>query len=245
MARLSPTPAVLRGLFTRSGNRCAFPGCDQLLINPKNQFIAQVCHIKAALPKGERYDPGQTDDERRAYDNLLLLCYPHHVETNDVVEFTVERLRQIKREHEARFEGQPYAVDERVLRAIATEMESFWDQIEKLNDLEHSMREFAVDIDARGSFFEVLAACNENIGYLLSFFDVFRETEDNGRTNWELHNIGVPNRVNRLRIDLMHLEIKYLEEYLKTHDNEVVARTRLDALKAEFTHIAQHAVVYD
>ncbi len=48
MARLAPKAEILRALFARSGNQCAFPGCTQPLINDKNKFIAQVCHIEAA-----------------------------------------------------------------------------------------------------------------------------------------------------------------------------------------------------
>jgi hypothetical protein len=86
MTRLTPKSEVIRALFARSGNQCAFPGCAQLLVNHKNQLIGQVCHIEAATPGGERYNQRQTDEERRDYNNLLLLCYPHHVETNDVDE---------------------------------------------------------------------------------------------------------------------------------------------------------------
>jgi hypothetical protein len=34
---------------------------------------------------------------------LLLMCYAHHVETNDVATFTVGRMEEIKDAHEARF----------------------------------------------------------------------------------------------------------------------------------------------
>jgi len=48
LARLAPNTNVLRALFARSGNQCAFPGCTQPIINSKNKFIGQVCHIEAA-----------------------------------------------------------------------------------------------------------------------------------------------------------------------------------------------------
>lgn len=245
MARLNPKYDVLRALFARSGNQCAFPGCTQPLINDKNQFIGQVCHIEAASPEGERFNPTQSDEQRRAYENLLLLCYPHHVETNDVVEFSVERMRRVKYDHESRFEKNLYQIDEAVLHRIVVEMETFWSQVEKLNKLEHSMKEFAVEIDARGSYFDVMKACRANVQYLQKFFDAFRDSETDILKNWDLHHIGVPNRMNRLRIDLTHLEIKYLEEYLKTNVNDSMARKRLDVLKQEFKEIAQSACVID
>jgi hypothetical protein len=245
MARLAPRTETLRALFARSGNECAFPGCSQRLINHRNQFVGQVCHINAAAIDGQRYDPNQTDDQRRSYENLILLCYPHHIETNEVAEYSAARLQQMKWRHEACFETRPYAIEESILRAISEEMNLFWAQVERLNSIEHSMAEFAVPIDARGSFFDVLSQMQREHRYLQSFFDAFREADQDGLKHWELHNLGVPNRMQQLHIDLLHLEIKFLEEYLKTHPEDSVARIRLEALKRQFKEIAQHAAVRD
>jgi hypothetical protein len=67
-----------------------------VLVNHKRQWVGEVCHIQAALPGGERFNGDMTNEERRDRSNLMLLCHEHHVETNDVVEFTVERLLRIK-----------------------------------------------------------------------------------------------------------------------------------------------------
>jgi len=44
-----------------------------------------------------------TNEQRRAADNLVLMCYDHHVETNDESAWTVERMRELKRRHESLF----------------------------------------------------------------------------------------------------------------------------------------------
>lgn len=95
MRRLAIKVDVLKALFARSGNQCAFPGCTQPLINAKNKYIGQLCHIEAASRGGERYNPDGNDEHRRRFENLVLLCYRHHVETNDVDEYPVERLLEI------------------------------------------------------------------------------------------------------------------------------------------------------
>lgn len=41
MARKEPKKEVLRALFAKTGNQCAFPGCKNKLINNKNKFIGQ------------------------------------------------------------------------------------------------------------------------------------------------------------------------------------------------------------
>lgn len=101
--RLSPSKGTLNLLFARSGNCCAFPGCTHALIDEEDQFIAQVCHIEAALPGGERYNELSDNESRRKPENLLLLCYQHHIKTNNVERYPVEALRRMKSEHEARF----------------------------------------------------------------------------------------------------------------------------------------------
>jgi hypothetical protein len=44
-----------------------------------------------------------TNEQRRKAPNLILMCYDHHVETNDVVAYPVSRLQKIKADHERRF----------------------------------------------------------------------------------------------------------------------------------------------
>ena len=53
MVRKSTTTDTIRALFAKSGNECAFPGCHHKLINHKNKFIGQICHIEAANKGGE------------------------------------------------------------------------------------------------------------------------------------------------------------------------------------------------
>lgn len=67
----------------------------------RGEFIAQLCHIEAAEPGGERFNPKMTNEERRSVENLLLLCYDHHITTNNVAEYSVARLKKMKADHEA------------------------------------------------------------------------------------------------------------------------------------------------
>ncbi|MBC8492798.1 MAG: hypothetical protein H8D43_03350 [Chloroflexi bacterium] len=101
--RLAPTIKVLRELYLKSGNQCAFPDCNHSIIDENGTLVAELCHIEAALPGAPRFNPEQTNEERRAYENLLLLCHPHHKITDDVEKFPVERMREIKTAHEAKF----------------------------------------------------------------------------------------------------------------------------------------------
>ncbi|HMS41302.1 MAG TPA: hypothetical protein PKE69_13815 [Pyrinomonadaceae bacterium] len=103
MARLEPTPNTKYRLFALSDNNCAFPTCKiQYVEIGRAETMLEICHIEAAEENGERWNPNMTDEERRHFSNLVLLCPNHHVETNDEKKYTVEILKEIKSNHEAK-----------------------------------------------------------------------------------------------------------------------------------------------
>lgn len=101
MSRLAIKKEALRDLAIRSKNQCAFPGCDHLVLNTDGVYVAELCHIEAASPGGQRYNPHQTDEDRRSVSNLLFLCHQHHKITDDELEYSVSMLQNMKRKHEA------------------------------------------------------------------------------------------------------------------------------------------------
>lgn len=101
--RLAPQQDVLRELFLKSGNQCAFPDCHHLIINEEGVFVAQICHIEAAEPGGQRFNPAQSNEDRRMFCNLILLCHLHHKITDDDIKYPVDRLKEIKKLHELKF----------------------------------------------------------------------------------------------------------------------------------------------
>ena len=73
-------PSTVRRLDTLSGNECTHPNCNKKLIAEDGiSIISKICHIAAASKEGPRFDENMTDDERRGFDNLILLCDEHHV----------------------------------------------------------------------------------------------------------------------------------------------------------------------
>ena len=226
------------------------------------------------MPKGPRYNEEQTDEDRRTYENLLLLCYPHHIETNDGNEYPVEKLRDIERVHEATHEASHFQINEVELLKLVEETEKFWARIERLNRVEHSMRELAFEINAKGTFFDVLKSAKHGIDSIEGLLDVLCEHDEElpkdfrsmlirkniapglfsdvpyyenlfENRNWEIHNLGSPNCLTRVRIDLVHLEVKYLEEYVLSHPKEAAGAERLERARANLAELAQHAAHID
>ncbi len=97
------TDKTLKRLFALSGNLCSFPGCSRRLVNSNNAKDSNICHIEAAKPGGERYNPSMTDAQRADYDNLILLCVQHHDETNNTDKYTVACLKKMKIGHESTY----------------------------------------------------------------------------------------------------------------------------------------------
>jgi hypothetical protein len=100
--RLTPRAEVTRRLYLASGNRCAYPQCEQALMGADGILVGEIAHIEGALPDSARFRRKMSNDLRRGYENLLLLCRNHHVTIDrDADYWTVARLRDLKRSHES------------------------------------------------------------------------------------------------------------------------------------------------
>lgn len=100
-----PTKLILA---FRSGDRCAFPGCDRALTVDSRgctdpAITGEAAHISGERPGAARYDPDMTDDQRNHYSNLFYLCGDHHTQIDkQEKDFPVDRLLRMKADHEAK-----------------------------------------------------------------------------------------------------------------------------------------------
>ena len=73
------TKETLTKLNRLSLNKCYNPKCNAPLVSLDNTTnLGNVAHICAASVQGPRFDPNMSDDERRHFDNLILLCSDCH-----------------------------------------------------------------------------------------------------------------------------------------------------------------------
>lgn len=93
-------------LWARSGGKCSICKNDLITdssdLNDDLSVIGDEAHI---IARKESFARGNYDslrpEERDQYSNLILLCKNHHKQIDDQsLLFTVEKLREIKREHE-------------------------------------------------------------------------------------------------------------------------------------------------
>jgi hypothetical protein len=91
-------------LWGRSGNRCAFPDCEQRLVEEAGTVgpvVGDEAHIVARELEGPRGNPPLPTAELDTAGNLLLLCPTHHrIIDSDPDRYTVAVLQEMKRVHE-------------------------------------------------------------------------------------------------------------------------------------------------
>jgi hypothetical protein len=110
-----PGLSTIKTLFALSCNTCAYPGCEQRLTDPAwMQVNADIAHIRGEKPGSARYDPDMSEEQRHAYENLLLLCPNCHrlIDRLAADDHPVERLFAIKGKHEERCRDASWASDD-------------------------------------------------------------------------------------------------------------------------------------
>ena len=107
--RKSIPESVRMQLWGRAAGRCQFDGCNRILWRDdltKAEFNSSyVAHIVADSPTGPRGHATDSERFEKEMSNLMLMCDVHHrMIDNDVLTYTVERLREMKQIHEERLE---------------------------------------------------------------------------------------------------------------------------------------------
>lgn len=122
MARpTDPTPSTAKILFALSCNICSVPGCEEKLADPGwAEVNADIAHIHGANPGSARFEASMTDDQRRAFENLLLVCPNHHrrIDRLEPHKFPPDLLRDWKARHDERCaDAKWWTTDEELDRA--------------------------------------------------------------------------------------------------------------------------------
>ena len=268
MASLTPKNTTIKALFAKSGNQCAFPECEEHLIDDERNCIGELCHIEAVNKNGPRFNHDSDDEYRRSYNNLILLCPTHHRKIDKSNKFSKKDLKEMKISHEKKFEHSTFHINNEALTKFMNEMNRYWIDIEKSNQTWQSKFSLAMDIDVKRDFFQAMNSMHKLINNIKDVFQYLHESDkslwneikeflkekgipkkllegikpfDNPfiKRNWETHNLQVNNILEKLKIDLIHIEIKFLEEFLKNNPNHCKAEHILEDRKKDFKEIAQ------
>jgi hypothetical protein len=187
--------------------------------------------------------------------------------------YPVSRLQEIKSQHEAG-NNNDFMIDASLLFKIVHEMTEYWQKVADLHHLHHCIGDLAIPIDVSSTYLSLardayglidrLARYREDIAAgdreLLEKIPKFaaqvnagtlygddynRELHYLANPNWEVLNLGVNNALTELRARLVQMELRFLEEFLKTNGNDIPARRRLELLKNEFAVLATRSRYVD
>jgi hypothetical protein len=93
-------PTVVKNLWGRAGGRCSICRIELTSVEGEG-VLGEMAHIDARSADGPRANPDLDADTLDSYENLMLLCPNDHTTVDRAVEqWPVERLREVKREHE-------------------------------------------------------------------------------------------------------------------------------------------------
>lgn len=113
--RISISSTEQKILFAKSGNVCAFPGCDLPIIaevGDENKPLAEIAHMLAYEDDGPRSDPNLPVEDRNKASNLILLCPTHHTLVDKFeYQFNIHVLREMKMQHEQKFGGSSLGIE--------------------------------------------------------------------------------------------------------------------------------------
>ncbi len=107
----TPNKNTMNLLCAHSAGRCQFEGCNKRLykdsLTQRNFSLSNFAHIIASSPDGPRGDKEESEKLSDNVDNLMLLCYEHHkmIDSEPNI-YTVEKLREMKIEHELKIAEQ-------------------------------------------------------------------------------------------------------------------------------------------
>lgn len=240
MNRLNPGLTVIKALFAKSKNLCAFPQCNAEMVTDDNIIVGQICHIESPEEGGPRFNPTKTKESLRAYENLMLMCYKHHkiIDTH-VDQYPVSKLVEIKKRREESslpdYEPPPSVIQQAVLG-----LNAYLTRLEYVSKQRQDRLEVAVDfkndipISELGQ--EVLAG--------LAKLEKIVESLDVPSSQWEYANIAIPNLIIAIESDVRKLELAFLNCYIKATNNELL-KTLFERRKRELTTFVKKRVIVD
>ena len=146
----NPTTLTKLKLCARAGGRCQFEGCNKKLfideITLKEVNNSNIAHIVASSPEGPRGNKSSyalSDD----IENLMLMCLEHHKLIDDnPMEYTSEKLLNMKRQQEQKIE---YLLDE--VDYPQSEIIIFESKIKNQNDVKVDYKQAVEAVRSKGN----------------------------------------------------------------------------------------------
>lgn len=187
-------------LWANAAGRCSMPLCRAQLTEISNTMLSgavifgENCHIVGESIDGPRGQVPMAEGERNRYPNLILLCSNHHkMIDSDVTAWPVQKLQEIKKQHENWVQSslqQQQSLHLRVYQSIVIKISNFlhfdtWDGIS-----DHAIR---------------------NLAYIPWISGIYDTNLEVSRANW---NQSIPDLENSI-FNLRNRAMAYADNYMK------------------------------
>jgi len=130
-----------------SGNKCAFPECNNELVTNNGRLIGEICSIIPLRPYGPRASSEITEHEYNSLENFIFLCpYHHRLIDIDPETYTVKYLKELKVNHEKQFTSTNEAEKEKIEipdGLSIKEIIQFWEENKENDDEEFWQKMFS------------------------------------------------------------------------------------------------------
>lgn len=243
MGRKSIDINTLRYLYGKSGNKCAFPDCNEPIFEDDGTLTGECCHIEAFSAGGARYNPNTTIEQRNSKENLIMLCARHHkIIDSHPQEYPTERLREIKTTHEQQFSRETRELNDKMLYALRHSTKEFWSEIQRIDE-EAFANEFKIKANPSCNIEDLLNEIEETFSNIENSIISLKESDGQllddfhqlcaianvnssqfddallhgvfiGR-NWIYHELAFPNNINYLKMYYLELCVRIFEEFAK------------------------------
>ena len=251
-----PTEQTIKRLFALSGNLCAFPGCSLTMIESTGIVTGEICHIHARRSGGPRFDPDQTEDERQSFNNLILMCGPHHkiIDSQPDI-YSAEVIKEMKAVHEGAA-GRPESPTDGVFAKILL---NDMDRVEVVNNSGNvainspgaiqagivvlKTTRKSVNVDPPPNTIGADAQLSRYISYLITRYNKFAGSDPRRDTAFNPavisknieHNFGAPWRL--VSVDRFEEVCAYLQQRIARTS---LAKQNTSKGRASFSSYADH-----
>ena|GEM_PF-2486399 len=127
----------IKRLFVESHNQCAEPNCpNSLMAEDNTTVIGKICHIEAANKNGPRFNGDMNNDQRRSYENLILLCDEHHRiidNPQNESKYNTEKLVEWKQNHISQNSSSLYEISVDHIQKFVEETKKYYQKIDSLD----------------------------------------------------------------------------------------------------------------
>jgi predicted restriction endonuclease len=77
-----------------------------------------------------------TEEQRRSFDNLILLCPTHHtIIDRDPAQYTTDSLKQMKANHQKKYKNMPYVPPDEIVKILNISVNTDEYSVERIHNL--------------------------------------------------------------------------------------------------------------